>query len=302
VYHVQRRAGDTGELDCAIRRLTLELGGPSQSVVLRRSVALGERLLDEHVDRVAVLGVHHHDGAAVGGDLHALEKRLVIDHHGALVRHEELVARHPLVGQTRQVGERPVLLQIRDRNVEADVEHRLLRVDLAVPGIERLTEALARLLHAEVHDRADAAERARDRALVEVVGGDGAAERGIHVGVDVDAGRHDVFSRGVDDAVCLNVERFADERHPLAVDEHVSGVVVGCRDNPAALDQDRHFLLLDSIVGYGATSAEYASGRRSRKNPHSLRWVAPISVSISQCRIASCSAPSWATTSPVGAM
>jgi len=57
---------------------------------MRLGVSLGQRLLHEHVDRVAVLGVHHHERAGLGGNLHGLEERLVVDHQRALVRHEEL--------------------------------------------------------------------------------------------------------------------------------------------------------------------------------------------------------------------
>jgi hypothetical protein len=62
-------------------------------VVLRLGLPLGERLLDEDVDGVAVLGVHHDERAGLGGDLHGLEERLVVDHERALVGHEELVGR-----------------------------------------------------------------------------------------------------------------------------------------------------------------------------------------------------------------
>ena len=63
VDDVERAAGDARELDRPVRRLALELGRARQRVVARRRVAGGERLLDEDVDRVAVLGVHHHERA-----------------------------------------------------------------------------------------------------------------------------------------------------------------------------------------------------------------------------------------------
>ena len=62
--------------------------------------------LDDHVDRVAVLGVHHDERAGLGGGLHRLEERLVVDHDGALVGHEELVGGDALVGQLGEVFER----------------------------------------------------------------------------------------------------------------------------------------------------------------------------------------------------
>jgi hypothetical protein len=77
-------------------------------------VAGGQRLLHEHVDRVAVLGVHHHERTRFGRDLHRAEERLVVDHQRALVRHEELVRRDPLLGQRRELLERAAILQVRD--------------------------------------------------------------------------------------------------------------------------------------------------------------------------------------------
>src|SRR5215475_3626998 len=49
---------------------------------------------------VAVLRVHHHQRARLGGDLHGAEEGLVVDHERALVGHEELVGRDPLGRQT----------------------------------------------------------------------------------------------------------------------------------------------------------------------------------------------------------
>ena len=63
VDDVERAAGDARELDRAVRRLALELGRPRERVVDRRGVAARERLADEDVDRVPVLGVHHHERA-----------------------------------------------------------------------------------------------------------------------------------------------------------------------------------------------------------------------------------------------
>ena len=65
VDDVERRAGDMRQLDRAVRRLALGLGRARERVPVRLGVALGERALDEHVDRVAVLGVHHHERAGL---------------------------------------------------------------------------------------------------------------------------------------------------------------------------------------------------------------------------------------------
>ena len=143
VDDVERRAGDASELDRAVRRLALELGRPRQRVVVRRRVPGGERLLDQHVDRVAVLRVHHHERAGLGRDLHRPEERLVVDHERALVGHEELVRGDALLRQARELLERAALAQVGDRHVEAHVDD-LLALALRVPGVERVRERAAR--------------------------------------------------------------------------------------------------------------------------------------------------------------
>ena len=82
VDDVERGSGEVRELDRTVRRLALELRRPGQRVVERRRVAGGERLLDEHVDHVAVLGVHHHERTGLRRNLHRAEERLVVDHAG----------------------------------------------------------------------------------------------------------------------------------------------------------------------------------------------------------------------------
>ena len=108
---VERSARDPGQLDRSIRRLAFELGRAGQRVVARRGVPGRERLAHEHVDRVAVLGMHHHERACLGGDLHRPEERLVVDHQRALVGHEQLVGRDALVRQRRELLERAAVVR-----------------------------------------------------------------------------------------------------------------------------------------------------------------------------------------------
>ncbi len=72
---------------------------------------------------------------------------------------------------------------------------------------------------------------------VDVVDRHRPAERHVEVRVRVDAARQHVLPGGVDDAIGVDVERLADERDALVVDEHVADVVVGRRHDAAALDQ-----------------------------------------------------------------
>ena len=146
VHDVERRAGDVRELDRAVRRLALDLRRARQRVVDRRRVAGRDRVGHQHLDRVAVLGVHHHAGAGPGGDLHHAEEVLVADAQRVVVGHEQLVRRDAvLLGQRRELLERAaVLAQVGDDDVEAVVDQRLaLALRRARSRAPRRTSALA---------------------------------------------------------------------------------------------------------------------------------------------------------------
>ncbi len=245
VHDVQRRAGEMRELDRAVRRLALGLRRPRERVVERLGVPRGERLLDEDVDDVAVLGVHHHERAGLRRDLHRAEERLVVDHERALVGHEELVRGDALVRQRRELLERAALREIGDRHVVAHVDH-LLAVRLRAPVLERLRERLSLALDDEVDVAGRAAERGRRLAGLDVVDRRRPAERHVEVRVRVDAAGKHVLPGCVDHLVRLDVEALADQRDSFVVDEDVRDVVVRRGDDPASSDQHRHPVLLIS--------------------------------------------------------
>jgi hypothetical protein len=208
-------------------------------VVDRRGLAAGERLLNEDVDRVPVLGVHHHERAARRGHLHRAEERLVVDLQHVLVGHEELVRGDALLRQRGELLEPLLVGEVGDRDVEAVVDKRLA-VRLRVPAVERLRERLPLSLDAEVHVARRAAAGRRALARLEVVDGDRAAERHVEMRVRVDAARQDVFAARVDRPFGCDVELGADERDSLPLDEHVGNVVVGRGHHPTSTNQDRH--------------------------------------------------------------
>ena len=208
-------------------------------MVLRLGLALGQRFLDEDVDRVAVLGVNHDQRARVRCDLHRPEERLVVDHQCALVGHEQLVGGHALVRQRGQLLERPAFVKVGDRHVVAHVDH-LLAVGLRAPLVERGAEGGALGLNHEVDVAGRPTERGGGLAGLDVVDRDSAAERHVEVSVGVDTPRQDVLAARVDDLVGLDVEGLADEGDPLVLDEDVTDVVVGSRDHTTTSDQNRH--------------------------------------------------------------
>ena len=67
----------------------------------------------------------------------------------------------------------------------------------------------------------------------------------------VHAARKHVLARSVDLPVGVDVQRLADHRDALALDVHVTDVVVGGRDDPPAFDQCRHVSSPPSGVGSG---------------------------------------------------
>ena len=255
MHDVERRARDAGELDRAVRRLPLGLGRTRERVEVRRGVARRQRLLHEDVDRVAVLGVHHHERTRLGRNLHRPEERLVVDHERALVRHEELVRGDPLLRQSGKLFERAALAEIGDRDVVAHVDE-LLPLALGVPGVECLGERAPGRLDAEVDVTRGTAERCRDLARRDVVDRDGPAERHVEVRMRIDQSGEDVLARGVDDPVGIDVERLAEHRDALVLDEDVADVVVGGRDDPPALDQCRHVISPPSAESSGPAVAD----------------------------------------------
>lgn len=159
-------------------------------------LAAGQGLLDEDVDGDAVLGVHHDEAAVVGGALHGAEDLSVVGVEDAGVRHELFERGHPLFDQKIHLLE-GVLVHVRDDHVERVVD-RAVALRLRVPGVQALAQAVADALHGEVDDRGGAAPGGGAGAGLEGVGGEGAAERQLHVGVRVHTARDDVLAGGVD--------------------------------------------------------------------------------------------------------
>ena len=201
VHDVERNVPrHLGELDGPVGRLPLELGGTGERVEPGIGLAPRQRLADEHVDRDAVLGVHHHDRAALAGILHRPQDLAVVGVEDAGVRHEQLEAGDALVVDEVRHRLQRLLVDAADDLVEAVVD-RAVPVGLVVPLGEPVHHVLAGALHGEVDDGGDAAPRRGDRAGLERVGRGGATERELHVGVHVDAAGDHVLAGGVDLAV-----------------------------------------------------------------------------------------------------
>ena len=194
VDDVDRHAGHLGERDRAAGGFAFGRRRTRQRVILRRRLALAQRLLHQLVDDAAVLGVHADQAAVLAGAAQRAEDRRVVHHEDAGIRHEQLEAGDPLVADQAVHLAEPGVLELGDDHVEAVVDHRLA-VGPLPPVVQRVPHRLAAILDREVDDAGRAAERRRDGARLEVVGGRGAAERHVQVGVDVDAAGDDVLAR-----------------------------------------------------------------------------------------------------------
>ena len=259
VHDVDGRAGHLGDGERAVRAFGFQARGPGQGVVLRLDVSLGERNLDELVDHDAVLGVHADESPLLSRLAHGPEDGGVVREQHAGIRHEQLVAGHPFVGEAAHLRH-PLAGQVRDDHVERVVDGGVA-VRLGVPRVEALEGGLAAGLDREVDDARRAAESGGAGAGLEGVGRLRAPERHLHVGVGIDpAGDYEPLRR-VDDAVGVHRQVAADQRHGLAFDEDVRAVVIDGGHDPAVLDQNAH---ADSRVRFTACSP--GGSRRLRRS------------------------------------
>jgi hypothetical protein len=268
VDDVHRGAGHPGELDRPVGGLGLEQGVADDPVVPRVGLAALQRLGDEHVDGDAVLGVHHDQAAVARRRLHGPQDLAVVAVEDARVGHEQLEAGDALADEHVHLLE-GLLVDVAHDHVEPVVDGALA-LGLGEPAVEALAQRLADALHGEVDDGGGAAPRGRPGAGLERVGGGGAAEGQLHVGVDVDPAGDDVAPGGVDDplgAVGPGVGQ-ARARHAqgddlFPVDQDVGLHLLGGGDDQAVAD--------DGATHEAATSLPRPGLRPGWRSPPRLR-------------------------------
>ena len=241
VDDVDRHAGRLGQPDHAVGRLALEDRVARDAVVVGVGLALGDELGGDDVDGRPVLGVHHDQAAVLRGLLHRPEDRGVVAVEHARVGGEQLEVGDALGDQLVHLGE-GVVGDVAHDHVEAVVDDGVA-LGLGVPRVEAGAQALALRLDREVDDARRPAERRRARPRLERVLGERAAERQLHVGVDVDRARDDVLARRVDGLVGRRPARRQarpDLRDRLAVHEDVRLVRAVGRHDRAVGDQGAH--------------------------------------------------------------
>ena len=242
VHDVQRHvASHLRQHDGAVGRLTFEQARTRVTVVFRVGLATRDVLLHEHVDRDAVLGVHHDRRAVFAGGLHRSQDLAVVGIEHTRVGHEQLERGDSfVVDEIRHVLQR-LLIHTTDDLVERVVDGAVAAC-LAVPLGKALMHVLAVALQCHVDDGGDATPCGSDRSCLEGVTRTGTTERKFHVRVHVDATRYHVLALGVDhlvghDAKRVGLPALQERTDRLAFNEHVNVVAPSRADYRAVFDE-----------------------------------------------------------------
>ncbi len=250
MHDVDGAAGEAADEDRAVDRLLLGPVGARRRKVRRLRPPLGDRLVLEVAEDVAVLGVDLAHAVEGGDALHGLAEELVGDHALAalLVGHEHLERAHAEPHRLRQpVEDRRLVLE---DEVKAEVEAGVGLGLFAQPA-RRLWQCLARRV---VHERHDGGEPGAGGSLrrdfpVVVIRPD--------VQVAVDQPREDELARRVDHAVGGRQELLGRQRDDAPVLDRHGGVQrVSRRDHATALDDE-----IDAARCHGSGLREAGSGR-----------------------------------------
>ena len=236
MHDVERAARHVGDHDGAVGGFALHFRRARVGMALGAGDAAGQEIGLHARHHVAVLGMDQRQGAELGAALEGVVELIVIDHERALVGHEMLEGvdavgldhgLHLVVDLRAPLG---------DGHVEGIVRCRLL--GLVAPGLVGLEHGFAGCGNAEVDDHGGAAGEARLGAPFEIVGRDGAHEHELHVGVRIDAARHDIAAAGVDDLLAR--QALADGDDPAAVDQDIGALRMIVIDDGAAADEGGH--------------------------------------------------------------
>ena len=225
VHDIDRRLGELRDADDPVGRLALHQGGPGQHVPLGARIAGGERLLHQHVDDVAVLGVDLHHPAVRADLTHRLEDRPVVDHQQVGIGGEELEGGDAfVVDQALHVDER-LVVHLGHDHVRTDIDGG--DRGALVPVGKAFERARALHLGGEVHDGGGAAEGPRLGAGVEGVRRARRPEVPVEVRVHIDAaGQYEQPRRILLGNPLADREIGADHAHPPVLHQDVGLVVV----------------------------------------------------------------------------
>ncbi len=239
VDDINRDVEHLGDADGAVRRLALDLGRARQRVAFRPGDAGLQELLLEAEDELAILGMDGADGAELARPGEAVHQHLVIRHDGVLIGHEMLEAVDAaLAGQHPHLVMDP-LAPPRHGDVEGIIGAGFLGP--AAPHVIGREQRLLRARDDEVDDHRRAAGERRRRAALEILARHRAHKGQLHMGMRIDATRHDILPAGIDHPrPGRRREILADRRdHPVGAIDVAAETMLGC-DDGAATDQQGH--------------------------------------------------------------
>jgi hypothetical protein len=235
VNHVQRRTGQLCDCRGAPGGFGFERRGARGGMVLRGSLAGGDRLADQQVDDVAVLAVHKGEQVRRGGRPHDLVELRVVELQTALVGHQHLDRRDPPLRQAGDLAE-DVRPRVGDGHVESVVDEGLT-LGAGLPLIEGLAQRAAPGLDGEVDVRRRASERRGGVAGDEIIARGDVLQRHVEMCVDVDPAGEEEAARAVDDPRAVAGEIRADRGDALALNEDIGTHHLVCVDDRPARKQ-----------------------------------------------------------------
>ena len=220
VHHIERHIEHLGQTNSAVGRLALDRRRARQGVAFGAGDALGQQLLLQMRDQLAVLGMDGADGAQLAGPGEAVHQDLVIGHDGALIGHEVLERVDPVLGGQGLHGFMNAVVPPGDGDMEAVIGGRFLGP--AAPRLVGLQDVVLGAGDDEVDDHRGAATGRRGGARKEIFRCHRAHEGQFHMSVRIDAAGHHVAAAGVDHfSPRGHIECLADGDDRAALAEHI---------------------------------------------------------------------------------
>ena len=217
----------------------LDAAGPGGLVPLWACLAFGDEPFLHGVHRFRVFTVSRDDDAEFFGDLHEFKELLISDVERALVGQKDL-----------ETADAVVRHQIPDLLFGKIVESHHSKVKgviAARPHFRKSLPLLKGRLRLVIRTRADhlndSCRPARKRRLRRggvIINRVGAHEGQVDMHVRIDEPGEHVLARCIDDLRPRAGNRLDHLSNPLTLDQHIGHAIVVRRNDPAALDEDRH--------------------------------------------------------------
>ena len=236
VHDVEGDSGGIRDHDGPIGGFPFDLGGPRVGMALRSGYAVGEEFLLELRHDVAVLRVHHREGAEFLASAERREKLVVLDHERSLVGHEVLERVDAHVDGVLHFIENG-LVPARDRHVVSHIRANL-RLGLAVPFVDGVLQRTVGSRQTEVDEHGGAPGGGGPCARFEGFRRRRSHEGHLEMSVRINAARHHVSSLGVDIFVAGEVR--SDLLDRFVLDQNVRLERAVGRNHRSALDYATH--------------------------------------------------------------